>query len=99
MRAFTADDILCFRCMEQVERCTIDEVDSVCRDACGATANYDEAQDDCFVFIVASAMSMALKSHKPHAYRFMPRSAGQDARAAKREMVRLNRATPYVRAA
>ena len=99
MIAFPAEDILCFGCMEHVERCTIDGIDSICCDACGATASHEEAQEDCFVFIVASAMTETLKSHKPHAYRFMPRPAGRDARTVKREMVRLNRASAHARAA
>ena len=99
MHAFPVKDILCFSCMEQVERCTIDGLDCIVCDDCGATASHDDAQEDCFVFIVASAMSANLKSHKPHTYRFMPRTAGHNPADSKGEMVRLNRATGFARAA
>ena len=99
MCAISADDILCFRCMKQVDRCTMDGIVCVCCATCGATARLADAEEDCFVFIVAEAMSATIKDHKPHTYRFMPRTAGRSATEVKAEMVRLNRARPFARAA
>ena len=99
MCTFSAGDILCFCCAKQVLSCTIGDVDYVRCTTCGTTARLSDAEEDCFIFVVAEAMSKAIKGHKPHTYRFMPRLKERSATEAKAELVRLNRAKPFARAA
>ena len=100
MHNLKAHEILCFSCVAQVDVCTMNGTETVCCSICGNMVSLVEAQDDCFVFVVASAMATsALPSYAPHTYRFMPRLSGRDPLATKVFMISSHRAKKMTKAA
>lgn len=72
MSAVSPNRIMCFDCVEPTDRFSSDGVDSVCCPRCLKVAPLEKALDDCFVFIVASAVDDRLKKNFSRGYGFMP---------------------------
>ena len=73
-------EILCIRCLAEVDVFETLGVAQVVCDGCGKEATVAEAMDDCFVFMVASATSGLQRDTLQLNVGFMPRqmTAGED---------------------
>ena len=64
--------IICFECVQSVGHIDVGGLQHVRCFTCDKTESLDKALDDCFVFIVASAVSENLKKSMARNYKFMP---------------------------
>ncbi len=93
MSLVSADRVLCFRCVEIVDPVTKDGVKHLQCSLCGHSAPVEKALDDCFLFIVASAISDGLRKDYARSYRFMPLSTDRGRAAeSRRYMLQTGRA-------
>ena len=89
----SADAVLCFDCVEIVDPVTIGGVKHLQCWKCGHKAPVEKALDDCFLFIVSSAVSDALRKDYARSYRFMPLSTDRGrAVESRRYMLQTGRA-------
>ena len=85
------DQILCFECVAPVQQRAIDGIAHVRCLHCGHLATLEKAEDDCFVFTVAKAISAsALWMYSAHSCRYMPATQGNP-HALKRQMIESGR--------
>ena len=85
--------IMCFECVQSVVQLELDGSQHVRCLTCNHTESLEKALDDCFVFIVASAVSENLKKTMTRNYRFMPFAGDRIQTVATRSfMVRTGRA-------
>lgn len=90
--------ILCFSCVKETQRHKVGPTWYVRCKCCGRRDNLEKAIDDCFIFVVASAMSRsALQSHSAHACRYMPLT-GDDPLQFKRFMLETGRVKAFLAA-
>ena len=93
MSLITIDRIMCFRCLQLVDEVSLEGEPHVRCFVCDTVAPIAKAMDDCFLFIVASAVSDRLSKSFAHRYDFMPLVADRTKAVEDRSfMVRTGRA-------
>ncbi len=93
MAPVRSDRVLCFDCVQLVDPVEMDGVKHLQCWVCGHAAPLEKALDDCFLFVVASAIADSLKKDYARSYRFMPLSVDRGRAFADRSfMVRTGRA-------
>ena len=72
MAIVNPDHIACFECVQIVHPFVKGGVEHVACSYCAYSAPVEDALDDCFVFMVASAIAGRLPSSQRRTYKFMP---------------------------
>lgn len=92
MSLVSLDRIMCFECVQIVRTHKINGTEYVRCFGCGQIELADKALDDCFLFIVATSVSDALKKSFARSYSFMPALESNDlSRRERDQMLRTGR--------
>lgn len=83
----SVDSIMCFDCLKAVRKREIDGTLYVRCTDCGQMESAETALDECFVYLVASSVSEAMKKDFARRYRFIPASASSAATDESRDFM------------